>query len=85
MISYFFSRHHPKPDRVTLVHICSVCSENGVPVFSLNDQKKDLALQVTVKNKNGDDAHEAKLVGTFPDTLSYSGFRSHKTTVKINT
>uniref|UniRef100_A0A667Z438 Integrin subunit alpha 6 n=1 Tax=Myripristis murdjan TaxID=586833 RepID=A0A667Z438_9TELE len=54
--------------------------ENGVPVFSLNDQKKDLALQVTVKNKNGDDAHEAKLVGTFPDTLSYSGFRSHKTT-----
>uniref|UniRef100_A0A667ZFD5 Integrin subunit alpha 6 n=1 Tax=Myripristis murdjan TaxID=586833 RepID=A0A667ZFD5_9TELE len=50
--------------------------ENGVPVFSLNDQKKDLALQVTVKNKNGDDAHEAKLVGTFPDTLSYSGFHS---------
>ncbi|KAM3861692.1 integrin alpha-6 [Diretmus argenteus] len=53
--------------------------ENGLPVFSLNDQKKDIALQVTVKNKNGDDAHEAKLVGTFPDTLSYSGFRSHKT------
>ncbi|XP_071774022.1 integrin alpha-6 isoform X2 [Centroberyx gerrardi] len=54
--------------------------ENGLPVFSLNDQKKDLALQVTVRNRNGDDAHEAKLVGTFPDTLSYSGFRSHKTT-----
>ncbi|XP_071388011.1 integrin alpha-6 isoform X2 [Centroberyx affinis] len=54
--------------------------ENGLPVFSLNDQKKDLALQVTVRNRNGDDAHETKLVGTFPDTLSYSGFRSHKTT-----
>ncbi|XP_076026019.1 integrin alpha-6 isoform X2 [Genypterus blacodes] len=54
--------------------------ENGVPVFSVSDQKKDLAVQVTVKNRNGDDAHEAKLVGTFPRTLSYSGFRSHKTT-----
>ncbi|KAM4608315.1 integrin alpha-6 [Polymixia lowei] len=53
--------------------------ENGLPVFSLNDQKKDIALQVTVKNRNGDDAHEAKLVGTFPDTLSYSGVRSQKT------
>ncbi|KAF7668769.1 hypothetical protein LDENG_00284060 [Lucifuga dentata] len=55
-------------------------TENGIPVFSLSDQKKDLAVQVTVRNRNGDDAHEAKLVGTFPDTLSYSGFRSHKTT-----
>ncbi|XP_034041834.1 integrin alpha-6 isoform X2 [Thalassophryne amazonica] len=54
--------------------------ENGVPVFSLNDQKKDLAVQVTVKNKNGDDAHEAKLVGTFPESLSYFGVRSQKTT-----
>uniref|UniRef100_A0A8C7N9X0 Integrin subunit alpha 6 n=1 Tax=Oncorhynchus kisutch TaxID=8019 RepID=A0A8C7N9X0_ONCKI len=47
--------------------------ENGLPVISLSDQK-DIALEVTVKNRNGDDAHEAKLVGMFPNALSYSGF-----------
>ncbi|TNN58980.1 Integrin alpha-6 [Liparis tanakae] len=31
---------------------------------------------------NEDDAYEAKLVGTFPDTLSYSGVRSHQTTLE---
>lgn len=56
------------------------CSENGLPVISLSDQK-DIAVEVTVKNMNGDDAHEAKLVGMFPNALSYSGFRSQKTTV----
>uniref|UniRef100_A0A4W5K445 Integrin subunit alpha 6 n=1 Tax=Hucho hucho TaxID=62062 RepID=A0A4W5K445_9TELE len=45
--------------------------ENGLPVISLSDQK-DIALEVTVKNRNGDDAHEAKLVGMFPKALSYS-------------
>uniref|UniRef100_A0A8C7QF36 Integrin subunit alpha 6 n=1 Tax=Oncorhynchus mykiss TaxID=8022 RepID=A0A8C7QF36_ONCMY len=45
--------------------------ENGLPVISLSDQK-DIALEVTVKNRNGDDAHEAKLVGMFPNALSYS-------------
>uniref|UniRef100_A0A8C5FLT5 Integrin subunit alpha 6 n=1 Tax=Gadus morhua TaxID=8049 RepID=A0A8C5FLT5_GADMO len=54
--------------------------ENGTPVFSMSEQKTDLALQVTVKNRNGDDAHEAKLVGSFPESLSYSGFRSHNPT-----
>uniref|UniRef100_A0A673YFU8 Integrin subunit alpha 6 n=1 Tax=Salmo trutta TaxID=8032 RepID=A0A673YFU8_SALTR len=56
--------------------------ENGLPVISLSDQK-DIALEVTVKNRNGDDAHEAKLVGMFPNALSYSGFRSQKMTVII--
>lgn len=42
----------------------------------MNYQKKDLALLVTVTNLNGDDAYEAKLVGNFPNTLSYSGVRS---------
>uniref|UniRef100_A0A674CZJ1 Integrin subunit alpha 6 n=1 Tax=Salmo trutta TaxID=8032 RepID=A0A674CZJ1_SALTR len=53
--------------------------ENGLPVISLSDQK-DIALEVTVRNRNGDDAHEAKLVGMFPNALSFSGFRSQKTT-----
>uniref|UniRef100_A0A4W4GPU9 Integrin alpha-2 domain-containing protein n=1 Tax=Electrophorus electricus TaxID=8005 RepID=A0A4W4GPU9_ELEEL len=54
--------------------------KNGIAVVSLSDQK-DIALEVTVKNRNGDDAHEAKLVGLFGESLSYSGFRSQRTTV----
>ncbi|XP_029314787.1 LOW QUALITY PROTEIN: integrin alpha-6 [Cottoperca gobio] len=54
--------------------------KNNVPVFHLNYERKDLALLVTVNNMNEDDAYEAKLVGTFPDTLPYSGVRSHQTT-----
>lgn len=54
--------------------------KNDIAVVSLSDQK-DIALEVTVKNRNGDDAHEAKLMGWFGDSLSYSGFRSQKTTV----
>ncbi|KAM8933680.1 integrin alpha-6 [Pelodytes ibericus] len=57
--------------------------ENGVPVLSLKDQKY-IALEVTVTNnpsdpanlaKDGDDAHEAKLIATLPNTLSYSSMR----------
>lgn len=55
--------------------------KNDIAVVSLSDQK-DIALEVTVKNRNGDDAHEAKLTGRFDDSLSYSGFRSQKTTVR---
>uniref|UniRef100_A0A8C7L6Y9 Integrin subunit alpha 6 n=1 Tax=Oncorhynchus kisutch TaxID=8019 RepID=A0A8C7L6Y9_ONCKI len=45
--------------------------ENGLPVISLSDQK-DIALEVTVKNRNGDDAHEAKLKMTVSEvTLVY--------------
>ncbi|XP_041752527.1 integrin alpha-6 isoform X1 [Coregonus clupeaformis] len=49
--------------------------ENGVPVVSLSDQK-DIALEITVTNQNGDDAHEAALVASFPPSLSYSASRS---------
>uniref|UniRef100_A0A4W5Q2U9 Integrin, alpha 6b n=1 Tax=Hucho hucho TaxID=62062 RepID=A0A4W5Q2U9_9TELE len=45
--------------------------EDGVPVVSLSDQK-DIALEITVTNQNGDDAHEAVLVASFPPSLSYS-------------
>ncbi|XP_035531993.1 integrin alpha-6 isoform X2 [Morone saxatilis] len=53
--------------------------KRNIPVFHLSYDRKDLALRVTVSNMNGDDAYEAKLVGTFQDTLSYSGIRSHQT------
>ncbi|XP_048095453.1 integrin alpha-6 isoform X1 [Alosa alosa] len=52
--------------------------QNGVPLISLSDQK-DIALELTVTNRGGDDAYEAKLVGMFPSSLSYSAFRSQKT------
>ncbi|XP_054826559.1 integrin alpha-6 isoform X1 [Eublepharis macularius] len=60
--------------------------ENGIPVLVLKDQK-DIALEITVTNipsdarnpqKDGDDAHEAKLIATFPDSLTYSAFRESK-------
>uniref|UniRef100_A0A7N6A9Y5 Integrin alpha-2 domain-containing protein n=1 Tax=Anabas testudineus TaxID=64144 RepID=A0A7N6A9Y5_ANATE len=57
--------------------------KNNVPVFYLNYERRNLALQVTVNNMNGDDAYEAKLVGTFPDILSYSGVRSHQKVNKV--
>uniref|UniRef100_A0A7N5ZUK5 Integrin alpha-2 domain-containing protein n=1 Tax=Anabas testudineus TaxID=64144 RepID=A0A7N5ZUK5_ANATE len=57
--------------------------KNNVPVFYLNYERRNLALQVTVNNMNGDDAYEAKLVGTFPDILSYSGVRSHQKVEKV--
>ncbi|KAM7407449.1 hypothetical protein PAMA_003259 [Pampus argenteus] len=55
--------------------------KNNIPEFRLNYERKDLALRVTVNNINGDDAYEAKLVGSFPDTLSYSGVRSQQTMI----
>uniref|UniRef100_A0AAQ4Q7Y7 Integrin subunit alpha 6 n=1 Tax=Gasterosteus aculeatus aculeatus TaxID=481459 RepID=A0AAQ4Q7Y7_GASAC len=58
---------------------------NNVPVFHLSYERKDLALRVTVSNMNDDDAYEAKLLGTFPDALSYSGVRSHDRTPIICT
>ncbi|XP_069472321.1 integrin alpha-6 isoform X1 [Ambystoma mexicanum] len=50
--------------------------ENGVPVLVLKDQKL-VALEITVTN-DGDDAHEASLVASFPDTSLYSNYRALK-------
>ncbi|XP_061547839.1 integrin alpha-6 isoform X1 [Phycodurus eques] len=54
---------------------------NNVPVFHVTYERKDLALRLTVSNAKADDAYEAKLSGSFPDTLSYSGVRSHRATM----
>uniref|UniRef100_A0A3Q2Q9F5 Integrin subunit alpha 6 n=1 Tax=Fundulus heteroclitus TaxID=8078 RepID=A0A3Q2Q9F5_FUNHE len=50
-------------------------SADNVPEFVKSYEKRDLFVGVTVTNKNQDDAYEAKLVGKFPDTLSYAGVR----------
>ncbi|XP_061776901.1 integrin alpha-6-like isoform X2 [Nerophis ophidion] len=48
--------------------------ENGVPVISLSNQK-EVALEVKVNNQNGDDAHEASVVASFPRYLTYDAYR----------
>lgn len=60
-----------------------ICSKNNIPVFHWNYERKDLVLRVMVSNMNGDDAYEAKLVGTFSDVLSYSGYRTNQTMVSL--
>ncbi|KAM8839642.1 integrin alpha-6-like isoform 1-T1 [Synchiropus picturatus] len=49
--------------------------QNGVPVLTLSDQKI-IALEVTVTNKNADDAHEASLIFSLPRYLPYGGYNS---------
>lgn len=44
-------------------------------VLSLSNQK-EIALEITVTNKDGDDAHEASLIASFPRSLSYSAYRT---------
>ncbi|KAF6727624.1 Integrin alpha-6 [Oryzias melastigma] len=48
--------------------------EDKLPVISLSNQK-DVALEVTVTNQKGDDAHEASLTAIFPSSLTYSTYR----------
>ncbi|XP_044074284.1 integrin alpha-6-like isoform X2 [Siniperca chuatsi] len=47
--------------------------EDNVPVISLSDHK-DIALEVKVTNLNGDDAYEAFVLASFPQSLSYSTY-----------
>ncbi|KAK2821738.1 hypothetical protein Q7C36_021081 [Tachysurus vachellii] len=78
-LSYRFGTRPPISDLFTALPI----GENGVPVFSLSDQKS-VVLEVTVTNMpsdpthpddDGDDAHAAQLTLTLPHTLTYSGVR----------
>ncbi|XP_061861110.1 integrin alpha-6 isoform X1 [Colius striatus] len=77
-LQYRFCTREGNEDRFTYLPI-----ENGMPVLVLKDQK-DIALEITVTNnpsdaknplKDGEDAYEAKLIATFPDSLTYSAFR----------
>ncbi|XP_075567732.1 integrin alpha-6 isoform X4 [Pelecanus crispus] len=77
-LQYRFCSREGNEDRFTYLPI-----ENGMPVLVLKDQK-DIALEITVTNnpsdaknpqKDGEDAYEAKLIATFPDSLTYSAFR----------
>ncbi|KGL72406.1 Integrin alpha-6, partial [Tinamus guttatus] len=80
-LQYRFCTREGNEDRFTYLPI-----ENDMPVLVLKDQK-DIALEITVTNnpsdaknpqKDGEDAYEAKLIATFPDSLTYSAFREMK-------
>ncbi|XP_039871880.1 integrin alpha-6-like [Simochromis diagramma] len=50
----------------------SLASEDGVGVITPSDE--DIALEITVTNKNGDDAHQSRLAITLPDIVRYSSY-----------
>ncbi|XP_006878895.1 PREDICTED: integrin alpha-6-like isoform X2 [Elephantulus edwardii] len=77
-LEYKFCTREGNQDKFSYLPI-----HKGVPELVLKDQK-DIALEITVTNgpsnprdptRDGDDAHEAKLIATFPDTLTYSAYR----------
>ncbi|XP_077175823.1 integrin alpha-6 isoform X3 [Paroedura picta] len=80
-LHYRFCTREGNEDRYAYLPI-----EGGIPVLVLKDQK-DIALEMTVTNlpsdpqdpqRDGDDAHEAKLIATLPDSLTYSAYRDAK-------
>ncbi|KAM6918919.1 integrin alpha-6-like isoform 2-T2 [Xenentodon cancila] len=68
-VKYRYGHRTPDSDTFTPLKL-----ENGVPVISLSDQN-DIALEVTVNNQGGDDAHEASLAVLLPSSLTYSAYR----------
>ncbi|XP_064166998.1 integrin alpha-6-like isoform X1 [Anguilla rostrata] len=75
-LQYKFFYREPSTDEFSPLPV-----ENGVPVMSLGEQK-DIALEVAVTNWNGEDAHDATLVASFPPALRYSTFYCPRATDK---
>nr|XP_033792864.1 integrin alpha-7 isoform X2 [Geotrypetes seraphini] len=78
-ISYHFCSRVGKTDQFSRLP----SGDDGNAIFALTDQK-DIALEITITNipsdpshpeRDGDDAHEAQLTASFPDTLFYSTYR----------
>ncbi|XP_062383758.1 integrin alpha-6-like [Sardina pilchardus] len=70
-IKYKFCSKEPNKD---IFNPLPPSSRGNGQLISLSDQK-EIALEVTVTNKGGDDAYEAAVVASFPRTLSYSASR----------
>uniref|UniRef100_UPI003AAEF7D7 integrin alpha-6-like n=1 Tax=Centroberyx gerrardi TaxID=166262 RepID=UPI003AAEF7D7 len=68
-VEYRYCSRKPNQDVFTPLKM-----KDGLPVVTLSDQK-DIALEITVTNQNGDDAYEASVVASFPRALTYSAFR----------
>ncbi|XP_050928466.1 LOW QUALITY PROTEIN: integrin alpha-6 [Lates calcarifer] len=52
----------------------SLAREDGVAVIIPSEE--GIALEITVTNRNGDDAHQSHLSSSYPDTLDYSSVYS---------
>lgn len=50
--------------------LCSSIRQDGVAVITPTEE--DIALEVTVTNRGGDDAHQTRSIISLPDTLHYS-------------
>ncbi|TKS72085.1 Integrin alpha-6 VLA-6 [Collichthys lucidus] len=50
--------------------LCHVFRDDGVAVIT--PSKEDIALEITVTNREGDDAHQSHSIISLPDTLHYS-------------
>lgn len=59
----------------------SLSREDGTPVMSLSE-RRDMALQVTVTNRKGEDSHDVRLVASFPPALRYSCSHSPRAMVR---
>lgn len=55
--------------------------ENGVSVISPGDE--NVALEVTVTNMGGEDAHQSQLSVTFPEFLHLSSVMPKKNSVRV--
>lgn len=55
--------------------------ENDIPVISPGDE--NIALEVTVTNIGGDDAHQSQLSVTFPEFLRLSSVELKKSSVSV--
>ncbi|XP_028836639.1 integrin alpha-6-like isoform X2 [Denticeps clupeoides] len=69
-LKYRFCSREPNKDVFTPLPL-----DKDLPLISLSDQK-EIALEVTVTNKNGDDAYETYLNASMPGALSYSASRT---------
>lgn len=70
---FFFGNQNMRPLSPSCINFyCHSFSEDGVAVITPSDE--DIALEITVTNKNGDDAHQSRLAITLPDIVRYSSY-----------
>lgn len=55
---------------MSMIRLCSSFREDGVAVITPTEE--DIALEITVTNRGGDDAHQTRSIIRLPDTLHYS-------------
>ncbi|RVE67553.1 hypothetical protein OJAV_G00103840 [Oryzias javanicus] len=72
-IQYKFCSKKTKNGQVVFT---SLVRQDGIAVITPSDE--DIALEITVTNRNGDDAHQSHVIITLPETLRYSSVHGEK-------